>query len=64
MDVGCFHGAAAVWKELGKASGCFRKSYGCLPMVLGPGSAFELGVTSRFQLCSCMHTKILLKAMK
>lgn len=33
-------------------------------MVLGPGSAFEVGVTSRLQLCMCVHTKILLKAMK
>lgn len=51
-DAGCLHGAAALWRELGKESGCFLKSCGCLSMVLGPGSAFELGVRSRLLLCS------------
>lgn len=57
MDVGCLHGAAALWRELGKASGCFGKSCGCLSVVLGPGSGFELGVRSSLLLCSSACTQ-------
>lgn len=55
VRVGSLHGSAALWRDRGKVSECFLKSCGCLSVVSGPGSAFELGVKSRLFLCSSVY---------
>lgn len=59
MPVGSLQGAAALWRNRGEMSECSLKSWGCLSVVSGSGSAFELGVRSSFFLCSSVYTQFL-----
>lgn len=57
MCVGSLHDAAALWRDQGKVSECFLKSCGCLSVVSGSGSAFELRVRSSLFLGSSAYTQ-------
>lgn len=57
MRVGSLRDAAALWRDQGKVSECFLRSCGCLSVVSGSGSAFELGVRSSLFLCSSVYTQ-------
>lgn len=65
MDAGCLRGAAALWRELGKASGCFLKT---LWVPVNGFRAWKRVRTRSEERClavlNCMRTKTLLEATK